>query len=80
MATKISKYTRAVFEQYLNETLTNQKENLENYFYLCHQDRGFRKAQYDGLERSVKNNRMGYIIRKKDPLLFNTLYNDWIRK
>ena len=67
--------TRKQYEEYLNEMITSsygQNELIEKYKYLTKNSRVLLMAWYQ--------RRVGSLIRRQDPVLFDVGYSEWSRE
>lgn len=73
--------TRAKYEQHLNELLNDTlsfEYALERFIYLTSKRRTPRTTK-SHLQNCIINGKLGTLIRRLDPTLFNTGYNDFTR-
>lgn len=73
--------TKKGFEEKLNNDYREWtvEEIIEHFVYLTIERKGPR-CTMNKLERSARENTMGALIRKYDPILFSVGYHEWCIK
>lgn len=74
------KKTKKAYEQHLNASYANAYslgEALENFSYLSSK-KGL-KTTSNRIQTAHNNHTLGSLLRKLDPIAFNTGFNDWKR-
>ena len=74
--------TMARYEAKLNDTLSsvyNEEEAFEQYEYLCNARRRYRCTEMT-LRKYIRDNQLGTLIRRLDPIQFNVMYNEQRRE
>ena len=77
----MSRKSKVAYEHYLDAYYKEQSNEfvLEEFDYLKSPLRGSESIASNVLKRNVMMGKMGYIIRKYDPIRFQTGYMDWSR-
>lgn len=69
----MAKKTKKKYEEYLNEI----GATFEDCEYMCNPRRGGKVIKPNSLRNLLNDMRYGYLLRKYDPIAFETGYNDW---
>ena len=77
----MSKKSKIAYEHYLDQFYKQwpNEINIEEFDYLTSPLRGSETVARNVLKRNIMAGKVGYVIRKHDPIRFSMGYNDWKR-
>ena len=73
------KKTKKSHEQYLNELyadMFSQEQAHDEFRYLCNKSRG-NYTTSSNIINAYANHTLGSLLRKYDPVAFNSSFNEW---
>ena len=73
------KKTKIAFEYHLNELYSDsysEEQAVDQFIYLTNKNRGSGTTEKN-IRSAHANHSLGAMLRRHDPIAFNTAYNEW---